>query len=106
MKNTLLLLTLLGISFLAQAATSAEVRAEFTDSMTEMHQGMVAGLATNDADVMFAASMVPHHQGAIDMANIELEHGTDPAMRTLAEEIIRGQGPQITQMNQWISNHR
>lgn len=92
MKKTVIALAFLCLSSIAHAESSAAARKQFTDSMATMHQGMTAGLSSDNPDMMFAASMVPHHQGAIDMAKIELEHGTDPAMRALAEEIIRGQG--------------
>ena len=46
---------------------------------------------------------VPHHQGAIDMANAELSYGKDYMMRLLAEEIIVDQQSEIDAMNFWLS---
>jgi uncharacterized protein (DUF305 family) len=42
--------------------------------------------------------MIPHHQGAVDMAKVVLQHGKDPQIRRLAEDIIRGQEKEIAEM--------
>ena len=57
---------------------------------------------TGNADVDFLRGMIPHHQGAIDAAKIELAHGKDPAMRSLAESIIADQEKEIAKMNAWL----
>lgn len=63
---------------------------------------MHAGMMIEDADIAFACAMIPHHQGAIDMAEVLLEHGEDPQMRALAEEIIETQADEIGQMKKWL----
>ncbi|ACM03846.1 CopM family metallochaperone [Cereibacter sphaeroides] len=70
-------------------------------SMPAMHEGMMM----EDADVAFACGMIAHHQGAIDMAEVLLEHGDDPQMRALAEEIIAAQGPEIERMTTWLAEN-
>ncbi|RAZ84464.1 DUF305 domain-containing protein [Cereibacter johrii] len=70
-------------------------------SMPAMHEGMMM----EDADVAFACGMIAHHQGAIDMAEVLLEHGDDPQMRALAEEIIAAQGPEIERMTAWLADN-
>ena len=46
--------------------------------------------------------MIPHHQGAIDMAKVELEHGDDPQMRALAEKVIEAQTAEIAELKEWL----
>jgi uncharacterized protein (DUF305 family) len=48
--------------------------------MPKMHEAM-GGPLTGEADWDFTLGMIPHHQGAIDMARVELQYGKDPAMR-------------------------
>jgi uncharacterized protein (DUF305 family) len=70
-------------------------------TMPAMHEGMMI----EDTDVAFACGMIAHHQGAIDMAQVLLEHGDDPQMRALAEEIIAAQGPEIERMTAWLAEN-
>lgn len=69
-----------------------------------MHQAMDLEFSDN-ADIDFARGMIGHHQGAIDMALIVIEHGQDPDLRQLAEEIIAAQEAEIEFLRNWIAAH-
>ena len=66
----------------------------------KMHEGMAA--INPDPDIAFMQGMVPHHQGAVDMAEIVLKYGKDPEARALAKTIIESQTKEIAQMNAWL----
>ncbi len=68
------------------------------DAMMTMDSGMKAAPMTGDPDHDFAEMMIPHHQGAVDMAKAELIYGKDPALRRLAQEIIVTQEQEIEVM--------
>lgn len=68
----------------------------------KMHRDMMITF-TGDADRDFVAGMIPHHQGAIDMAEVVLKYGKDPEIRTLANEIIVAQKKEIALMKEWLA---
>lgn len=70
-------------------------------TMPAMHDGMM----NEDADVAFACGMIAHHQGAIDMAQVLLEHGEDAEMIELAGEIIAAQVGEIEEMTTWLAEN-
>lgn len=67
-------------------------------AMDQMHKDMMSPMPTGDADRDFLATMIPHHEGAVEMARLVLIHGKDPLVRRLAEEIIAGQQSEIEAM--------
>ncbi|KGQ58302.1 DUF305 domain-containing protein [Gallibacterium anatis] len=77
----------------------------YMQSMGAMHDSMMKGISHQDPDVAFAAGMLPHHQGAVAMAEVELKYGKDPELRQLAENIIKAQQAEIKFMQQWLEKH-
>lgn len=71
-------------------------------AMARMDRDMMAP-ASGDADRDFAAMMIPHHQGAVEMAQAQLRFGRDPALRRLAQGIIVEQAQEIAVMRQALA---
>jgi hypothetical protein len=78
---------------------AAPVDAALAQSMSAMHSAMHDVFLDGKADADFARMMIPHHQGAIEMAKVELQFGADPILRRLAQEIIVTQQSEIDVMN-------
>ena len=76
----------------------------FAEANAKMHKDMTIKM-TGNADVDFVRGIIPHHQGAIDMAKIELQYGKDPEIRKLAEAVIKAQEAEIAEMNAWLSKN-
>jgi uncharacterized protein (DUF305 family) len=90
----------------AQAGASTESQA--TREFKAAHERMMRNMAvpyTGDPDVDFRAQMIPHHQGAIDMARVAMRHAKDPWTRQLAESVIVEQQREIAEMRAWLANH-
>jgi uncharacterized protein (DUF305 family) len=79
---------------------------EMNVGMAKMMMDMHAPGYTGDPDIDFLEMMIPHHEGAVDMARLVLEHGTDPITRKLAEEIIGSQRVEIEGMQRRLKGLR
>ncbi len=120
-------MTVLGAAAVAQQAmpghsmmNSAEMQKMMTDMMPqpsdtpstkafkEVHMKMMKDMHitfSGNANVDFVRGMMPHHQGAIDMAKVMLAQGDDPEMRKMAEKIIADQEKEIAQMQDWMKKN-
>ncbi len=86
-------------------STGSAMQQELMQGMDQMNQDMMAAAQYKDPDVAFAAGMLPHHIGAVKMAEVELKYGKDPEMRKLAENIINAQQAEIEQLQKWLKVH-
>ena len=90
-------------SAMATSSDAASAQA-FGQAMDVMMKDMMMPY-TGDADAVFARSMIPHHQGAIDMAKVVLEHGKDPEIRNTAEEVINAEEREIAFLKEWLQKN-
>lgn len=72
-------------------------------SMMGTMKGMDSMKMSGDTDRDFAMMMKMHHQGAIDMAQMELKSGKDPKMKEMAKRIIEAQNKEIKEFDQWLA---
>jgi len=87
----------------ASMAKMSDAQKAYMQAMAKMHPSMMTGVMSQDPDVAFACMMIPHHQGAIEMARILLKHGKDPATRAMAETVIRAQEKEIAELKAWLA---
>ena len=85
------------------ASNAKEITQAYQQKAMGNHDAMMQGIMDANPDIAFAKGMIPHHQGAIDMATIEQTYGKNPAMLTLAKQIKQAQTPEIKQMQDWLS---
>jgi len=74
-------------------------------AMKNMEPAMMKGVMAKDADVAWICAMIPHHQGAIDMARAGLKGADNPESKRMAEETIKMQEKEIAKLVAWVDKH-
>ena len=104
--------------FAAASAASGQMAMDKKDSMSGMGSGRMHGSMSKmmkdmesmkmsgDTDKDFAAMMKMHHQGAIDMAQVELKNGKDEKLHKMAKKIIEAQQKEIKEFDEWLAKHK
>lgn len=90
----------------AQSTPEPEAYARDMQAMTENMKSHTMMKSSGDPDKDFIAMMIPHHQGAIDMARLELNYGKDPMLKAMAEKIISDQEKEISQLRALQARHK
>jgi uncharacterized protein (DUF305 family) len=105
-RNLLVIVAaIVAIPLHALAQDNGDAKKAFMDADHKMMEAMHAVAMTGDPDKDFVAMMLPHHQGAVDMAKVELQYGKDPKLRALAEAIVKAQEDEIAEMKAWQAAH-
>jgi uncharacterized protein (DUF305 family) len=88
----------------APSAVTGPAEQAYEAAMERMHGAMKID-PTGDPDVDFARAMIPHHEGAIAMAKVALQHGQDPEIKQLAQSVIDAQMKEIATLQAWLAKH-
>lgn len=94
-----------GSSGSSSGGSPAQSNDAYAPSRMEMHKNMDVKPSGNP-DLDFVNNMIPHHEGALAMAKVELENGKNPDLRRLAKNIIRTQEKEIAMMKRYQANHQ
>lgn len=87
------------------ASGAGEAHAALIQTMEPMHSDMMRGMTAADFQTAFVCSMIPHHQGAVEMALVAQKNSTDPWILMFAQEIISTQQTEIREMQAWLARH-
>lgn len=89
----------------AQPASQSAATKAYMEAIDRMHGPMAEGIRASDPDVAFVRGMIAHHQGAIDMAKVVLQHGKDDQAKKWANDALREQQREMQEMEAWLKTH-
>lgn len=92
-----------GMQSMMQSHMKSQADMAMMQSMKQMQRSMMSMHFTGNADHDFLVMMIPHHQSAIDAAEVELRDGKNPKVRALAQQIIKAQQAEIREMRGWLA---
>ena len=96
-----------GVSMQEHLNTMAEGQSEemaaLIQTMEPMHTDMLRGMTATDFQTAFVCSMIPHHQGAVAMAQVAQAYAPDPWIQVFAQEIVNAQQVEIAEMQAWLA---
>ena len=95
-----------GMGAAAMPTGMSDASKAYMDAMKQMDTPMMEAIKAQDPDVAFVSGMIPHHQGAIDMARAVLKYGKDEKVKTWAGQIIKAQEAEIAEMQAWLKEHQ
>ena len=85
--------------------THKEMHSGLNDSMNEMMNKMTNMKMTGNTDKDFVMMMIPHHEGALEMAEAELSQGHNAELKKMAQKIILDQKKEINELRDWLAKH-
>jgi len=100
-----LMIPAVGFSHMVSAQDIQPSSTAFMNANKKMMDMMMNMKPSGDADKDFVMMMNPHHQGAVDMAEVELQYGKDPELKKMAEQIIKAQKKEIEEFKKWQQKH-
>jgi uncharacterized protein (DUF305 family) len=102
MRFRTMLLIVAGL-MVAGCGTNTDHSGSGAEHSTTSAPSTTASIDHNDADIAFATNMIPHHQQAVDMAELAIQRADAPEIKSLAERIRAAQQPEIDQMTAWLN---
>ncbi len=106
-------LTCSGAAFAQSAGSASASAGNMAHGSQQMHESMMAGMQkmqgmqpTGDTDKDFAMMMRMHHQQAVDMAKVEVQHGKSPELKAMAQKMMKDQQKEIDQLDKWLAKHK
>jgi uncharacterized protein (DUF305 family) len=100
LRTLLALAVMIATPFVALAQHATTAQEGYKEANDKMMQDMMMPMS-GDADKDFVMLMLRHHQGAIDMAQVELKYGKDPMLLDMAKKIVEAQEKEIAEMKKW-----